>query len=223
MTDLVTDPFVDAAVLGVLDEEDRRYLVERSRKRNIAKGQILFSEGDPSDSVLVLVSGHLKVLRYSRDGDEFILNTVLPGETIGEVGVLSKGPRSATVQATEASVVLTLAGSVIIDLVTERPEMAVALLERLSEMVRRITGVATDLVFLDLRQRVAQYLLQLTRAAPHLLRSDLTQGEVAASIGASRQRVNACLREFASQGWIRMESRSLRVIDREALTRIVSN
>lgn len=221
LTDLEVDPFAGAAVLGVLDESDRQYLVDRSRRRKIEKNQILFLEGDPSDSVLVLISGRLKVLRYSEDGDEFILNTVVPGDTIGEVGVFSKGPRSATVQATEPSVVLNLAGSVIIELVSERPALAVALLERLSEMVRRITGVAADLVFLDLRQRVARYLLQLTMAAPQVPRSTLTQGEVAASIGASRQRVNACLRDFANLGWIKMESRNLEVLDRQALTDVV--
>jgi CRP/FNR family cyclic AMP-dependent transcriptional regulator len=222
MTGLENDPFAGAVVLGVLDETDRRYLTERSRRRQIDKGQILFSEGELSDSVLVLVSGHMKVLAYSRDGNEFIVNTVVPGDTIGEVGVLSSGPRSATVQATEASVVLTLAGSVIIDLISQRPLLAIALLERLSDMVRKITGVATDLVFLDLRQRVAKYLLQRATGDQPPVRTGVTQSELAANIGASRQRVNTCLRDFEKQGWITMESRRLRVIDREALTRIIT-
>jgi len=221
LSDLEVDPFAGAAVLGVLDEADRRYLVSRSTRRTIDKGQILFLEGDRSDSVLVLISGHMNVVRYSSDGGQFIMNTVVPGDTIGEVGVLSRSPRSATVQATEQSVVLKLAGSVIIDLLSERPALAVALLERMADMVRRITGVATDLVFLDLRQRVAKHLLQLDTKEPHLVRSDLTQGEVAASIGASRQRVNACLRDFENQGWITMDSRRLRVLDRDALARVV--
>ena len=166
MADLEVDPFASAAVLGVLDAADRQYLVSRSVRRTIDKGQILFLEGDRSDSMLVLISGHMNVLRYSSDGSEFIMNTVVPGDTIGEVGVLSKGPRSATVQATEKSVVLKLAGSVVIDLLSERPALAVALLERMADMVRRITGVATDLVFLDLRQRVAKHLLELGTRSP---------------------------------------------------------
>jgi CRP-like cAMP-binding protein len=216
------DPFAGATVLGVLDESDRRYLAQRSRSKQIDRGQILFSEGDPSDSVLVLVSGHMKVLTYSRDGSEFIVNTVMPGETMGEVGVLSGCPRSATIQATEASVVLVLPGAAIIDLISERPVLAIALLQRLSHLVRRMTGVATDLVFLDLKQRVAKYLLQLDSMDRGKSRPKMTQSQLAANIGASRQRVNACLREFHRQGWIKMESRSLRVLDREALTQVVS-
>ncbi len=221
MTDLEDDPFAIAPVLGVLSDSDRRYLAARSRRRTIGKGQILFTEGGISDSVVLLVTGHMKVLVHSKDGGEFIVNTVAPGETIGEVGVLSGGPRSATVQATEASVVLSLPGSVIVDLIRQRPELAIALLQRLSEMVRRITGVATDLVFLDLRQRVARFIL-LRASDPGSGRSVLTQSEVAASIGASRQRVNACLREFEKLGWISLASRGLRILDPDAIA-LVAN
>lgn len=86
------DPFAEATVLGVLEDRDRKYLVDHSRMRRIHRGQILFSEGEASDSVLVLISGHMNVLTYSREGSEFIVNSVLPGDTIGEVGVLSRAP-----------------------------------------------------------------------------------------------------------------------------------
>jgi CRP/FNR family transcriptional regulator, cyclic AMP receptor protein len=213
------DPLAGATVLGVLEESERKYLASRSRRRNLDKGQILFTEGERSDSVLVLLSGRLKVLRYSQEGDPFIVDTVLPGNSIGEVGVFSKGPRSATVQASEASVVLELPESVIMDLISKRPAACVALLERVSTMVRRLTGVAADLVFLDLRQRVAKYLLDRRLGDARSVNDRLTQSEVAASIGASRQRVNACLRDFERQGWIAMESRRLRVIDPDGLAR----
>jgi len=169
--------------------------------------------------VLVLLSGHMKVLRYSQDGDPFIVNTVVPGDSIGEVGVFSKGPRSATVQAAEESVVLELPASVIMELISTRPAACIVLLECVSGMVRRLTDVAADLVFLDLRQRVAKYLLEDRLAETRSTTNRLTQSEVAASIGASRQRVNACLREFERQGWISMETRRLEVIDPEGLAR----
>jgi CRP-like cAMP-binding protein len=222
MTGLEDEPFAGAAVLGALEASDQRFLAERGRRKQLDKGQILFTEGAVSDSVFVLVSGYMKVVTYSADGAEFIVNTVTPGETIGEIGVLSGAPRSATVQATEASVVLALPKSVIIDLISQRPGLAVALLQRLSHMVRRTTDLASDLVFLDLRQRVAKHLLNRDLDASQSVQRRLTQSDLAAQIGASRQRVNACLREFHDQGWISLESRSLRVLDRDALTRILS-
>ena len=216
------DPFADAAVLGALERADRARLARQSRRRQLDTGQILFLEGDQSDSVVVLVSGRMKVLTYSKAGAELVLNAVLPGETVGEIGVLSGAPRSATIQATEESVVLSLPRTVIVDLVSSRPALALALLRRLSELVRRATGLASDLVFLDLRQRVAKYLLAQdgdgTAAAGH----GLTQSDLAANVGASRQRVNACLRDFQQQGWVTIEPRRVRVRDARALALIVA-
>lgn len=219
MIDPGIDPLAGATILGVLEESERHYLASRGRHRRLDRGQILFTEGEQSDSVLVLLSGHMKVLRYSQDGDPFIVNTVVPGDSIGEVGVFSKGPRSATVQAAEESVVLELPASVIMELISTRPAACIVLLECVSGMVRRLTDVAADLVFLDLRQRVAKYLLEDRLAETRSTTNRLTQSEVAASIGASRQRVNACLREFERQGWISMETRRLEVIDPEGLAR----
>lgn len=222
MTGLDDEPFAGAVVLGALEASDQRLLVEQGRRKQLAKGQILFTEGAVSDSVFVLISGHMKVVTYSAEGAEFIVSTVTPGETIGEIGVLSGTSRSATIQATEACVVLALPKSVIIDLISQRPGLAVALLQRLSHMVRRTTDLASDLVFLALRQRVAKHLLSQDPHGSGSVQRRETQSDLAAQVGASRQRVNACLREFHDQGWISLESRSLRVLDRDALTRILS-
>ena len=217
MSDLDADPLAGATILGVLEQSERKLLASKGRSRRLDKGQILFVEGEESTSVLVLLSGHMKILRSSSDGDPFIVNTVVPGDSIGEIGVLSRGPRSATVQAGEESVVLELPASVIMELVSTRPAACIALLECMAGMVRRLTDVATDLVFLDLRQRVAKYLLEDRRAGSRSSTDRLTQSDLAASIGASRQRVNACLRDFERRGWISLESRRLRILDPEGL------
>jgi CRP/FNR family transcriptional regulator, cyclic AMP receptor protein len=229
MSTIDRDPFAHSPVFGVLDEDDRASLAERSRRVDVDKGQVVICEGEASDSVLVLLSGQMKVVTYSQDGDEFILNTVVPGDTVGEIGVLSGGPRSATVRATEKSTVLTLSRSAIVEIIEERPALAVVLLEQLSNMVNRVTGVAADLVHLDLSQRVAKYLLQKTGgraggaggAGGNSL--GVTQSELAASVGASRQRVNNCLQEFQRNGWIDIEARRLTVRDRAALEGVVGD
>jgi CRP/FNR family transcriptional regulator, cyclic AMP receptor protein len=221
MSTIERDPFVGSSVFGVLDEADRAYLTERSRRVEVEKGQIVICEGDASDSVLILLSGQMKVVSYSQEGDEFILNTVAPGDTIGEIGVLSGGPRTATIQATAPSNLLTLSRAAIIQIIEERPALAVALLARLSKMVNRLTDVASDLVHLDLAQRVAKHLLQNTNGSAEGTSLGVTQADLAASVGASRQRVNNCLQEFQRNGWIDIESRRLTVRDRTALEDVV--
>ena len=223
MSTIDRDPFAHSPVFGVLDEANRTYLTERSRRVEVDKGQVVICEGDASDAVLVLLSGQMKVVTYSQEGDEFILNTVVPGDTIGEIGVLSGGPRTATVQATAPSSVLTLSRAALVQIIEEHPALAVVLLEHLSKMVNRVTGVASDLVHLDLAQRVAKYLLQSTNGHAEGTTVGVTQAELAASVGASRQRVNNCLQEFQRNGWIDVESRRLTVRDRGALVDVVGD
>ena len=223
MSALEGDPFAGSGILGVLDADDRDYLTQRSRRMAVGKGQVIISEGEPSNSVLVLLTGALKVVTYSLEGDEFIVNTILPGETVGEMGVLSGRPRSATVQATVPSTVLVLPKSVIFQLIEERPVLAIALLRRLSNMVSRVTGVASDLVHLDLSQRVAKYLVEKTSGPGRSDSLRLTQSELASTVGASRQRVNNCLRDFQKNGWIELASKQVTVLEKEALLELVNS
>ncbi len=179
------DPFANSNVLGCLSAEDRRRLTERCVERSFAKGQIVYFEGQTSDSMLALVEGHLKVSTFSSDGNELLLATVTPGEIIGELGVLSTNPRSATVTATTASRALVLSGAVVMELMAERPAVAAAMLRRLADMVRKTTEAASDLVFLDLNQRVAKFLID--RADDSTAELRVIQSDLAAAIGASRR------------------------------------
>ena len=213
------DPFANSTVLGILPAEDRRRLTERCLERRFDKGQIVYFEGQTADSMLALVEGHLKVSTFSSDGNELLIATVIPGEIIGELGLLSTDPRSATVTATAPSRALVLTRAVVMELIEERPAMAVAMLCRLADMVRKTTEVASDLVFLDLPQRVAKYLIDNAAESSGGIR--VIQSDLAAAIGASRQRVNASLQDFQRRGWISLESRTVRLLDPEALRRVL--
>jgi CRP-like cAMP-binding protein len=94
-------------------------------------GQVVFSEGATADSLLFLAEGQLKVSIFSPDGSELLLSMVFPGETIGELGMLSATPRSATVTAIRRSRALTLSRSVVMELIEERPSVGVAMLRQL--------------------------------------------------------------------------------------------
>jgi CRP-like cAMP-binding protein len=213
------DPFANSTVLGILPAEDRRRLTERCLERRFDKGQIVYFEGQVADSMLALVAGHLKVSTFSSEGSELLIATVTPGEIIGELGVLSTDPRSATVTATTPSRALVLSRAVVMELIEERPAMAVAMLCRLADMVRKTTEAASDLVFLDLPQRVAKFLID--KAADSSGGVRVIQSDLAAAIGASRQRVNASLQEFQRRGWISLESRTVHILDPDALRQVL--
>jgi CRP/FNR family transcriptional regulator/CRP/FNR family cyclic AMP-dependent transcriptional regulator len=200
-------------VLGVLAPEDRSRLSKQCIERKFAKNQVVYVAGAPADSMLVLASGELKISSYSGDGTELILASVLPGEMIGELGMLSDLPRSATVIATRPSSGMMLSRVVVVQLI--EPAVALAMLQNLADMMRRMNGIAADLVFLDVQQRVARFLVD--NAPRHSNTVRVTQTHLGAAVGASRQRVNMCLQELQRQGWITIAGGAIRVLDSDAL------
>ena len=215
------DPFANSDILGSLTAEDRARLTDQCMERRFDKGQTVYCQGEPADSMLVLKTGCLKISTFSSEGDELVVSKVLPGKIIGELGILSNAPRSATVVAVQRSTALTLPRTVVMDLVERRPAVAIAMLEQLANMVRRTTDTAADLVFLSLAQRVAKYLLE--RDAQPRTDMRITQAELASAIGASRQRVNACLQNFQRQGLIALAPKSIRLSNRNALSELVTS
>jgi len=211
----ISELLARSRVLGVLTPQDRARLSAQCVSRQFAKNQVVYVEGGPADSMLVLTSGELKVSNYSAEGAELILASVMPGETIGELGMLSDLARSATVIATKPSAAMTLSRVVVMQLIEERPAVAVAMLRHLADMTRKMNGVAADLVFLDVNQRVARFLVSHARVPSGIV--TVTQAHLASTIGASRQRVNMCLQEFQREGWVALSSGTIRIVDRDAL------
>jgi CRP/FNR family transcriptional regulator, cyclic AMP receptor protein len=115
--------------------------------------------------------------------------------------------------------VLRLPREDVLRVATGSPALVRALLGSLAEVVRRLTGAAADLVFLDIPRRVAKLLLTL----PPDGGTALTQAEMADRVGASRQSLNAALQDFQRRGWITVARREIGVRDRAALRRFVGD
>jgi CRP/FNR family transcriptional regulator len=106
-----------------------------------------------------------------------------------------------------------------------RPEVAQALLQALAHRLRRTSEAMSDLVFADVPGRVAKALLELGEKfgaasdAGLYVHHDLTQEELAQLVGASRETVNKALADFVSRGWIRLETRSVELLDIDRLAK----
>ena len=111
-----------------------------------------------------MASGLVKVVLSSEHGDEVLLATLGPGETLGELALLDGAPRSAAVVAVEPTTVLTLSRETVLGLLSNQPTVLDALLCSLGGLVRRLTEQTGDLVFLDLGGRLAKLLLRLAEA-----------------------------------------------------------
>lgn len=202
-------------------EVDR--VVASSRMRTFRRGQIVCTTGDPGDTLIVVVSGQVKIGVRSADGAELILTIVGPGATIGEVSVADGGPRSADVETVAESQLLFVPREAVQVVCARVPAAADALTGAIAAALRRLTETTSDLVFLDLPRRVAKMLLSQPRTNDGVLSQQLTQEEYARLLGSTRQTVNIALRGFERRGWIEMHDRSVTVRQPAALARFAGD
>lgn len=204
----------------VLDE-----LSQQAVERKFSKSYRVFHQGDPGNSVFVLVSGAVKVSVTSEKGDEMVLITLEPPASFGELAVIDGRERSATVETLEETSVLMLRGDPLQALMDRDPSLAKGMLRSLGDLVRRLTDRAADFVFLDLHSRVAKLLLQLADARGEqtdegtVLDLHLTQGDIAQMVGGSRQSVNQIIRSFENRGYLEVHRKVVILKDLDVLAR----
>ena len=219
------DVLKKAPLFARLEDEAARTLFSAMGTIRLAKGDVLFREGDLEDRLYIVVSGKIKLGRSGSAGRENLLAVLGPGQMFGELSVFDPGPRSSTATAVTASEIRTLEHEELMGWLTGRPEVAQGLLAQMAARLRRANDVVADLVFSDVPGRVAKQLLELAkrfgdRADDGIhVHHDLTQEELAQLVGASRETVNKALADFAARGWIRLEPRSVTILDVERVQR----
>ena len=190
-----------------------------SRLRVFRRGQVVFTRGDPSDTLFVVISGRVKVVVRSADGGELTLTIIQPGGVFGELGIADGGPRSADADALDECQLLLVPLETVQGICAREPPVVQALLNSTTATLRRLTEAASDLVFLDLPRRVAKVLLSLPRGDDGVIRPALSQEELAHQAGGTRQSINATLRGFERRGWIEVHDRAVTIRQVPALRR----
>jgi CRP/FNR family cyclic AMP-dependent transcriptional regulator len=207
-------------LFGGIDESMRRRIAEHVAERVVERGQCVFTQDQSGDRMYVLAEGAVKLFVSSRDGGIVELVRHRPPATFGEVALLDGGPRSASAEATERSVLLVVTRAELLALLRSEEQVAEALLRTLGTIVRRTTRQVSDLAFLDLQGRVARQLLVLAgngNGSGTARTRQVTQGELASMVSGARQTVNQALRSLETRGYIRADGRSFEILDRERL------
>jgi CRP/FNR family cyclic AMP-dependent transcriptional regulator len=206
-----------------IDEVTQRRIAERVAERVVERGQSVFEQDQPGDRMYVLAEGAVKLFVSSRNGDIVELVRHRPPATFGEVALLDGGPRSASAEAVERSILLVVTRAELLDLLRSEEQVAEALLRILGKIVRRTTRQVTDLAFLDLQGRVARQLLVLAddgRAHGTARIRQVTQAELASMVSGARQTVNRALRSLEERGFIRSCGRGFEIVDRDQLEQL---
>jgi CRP-like cAMP-binding protein len=189
------------------------------------RGHVIFSEGEQGDRLYIIANGKVKIGRKSPDGRENLLAVFGPSDMFGELSIFDPGPRTSSATTITEVRAYTMDRTALREWIAKRPDIAEQLLRVIARRLRRTNNSLADLIFTDVPGRVAKALLQLARQfgsqESGLLRvtHDLTQEEIAQLVGASRETVNKALADFAQRGWLRLEGKSVLILEPERLAR----
>ena len=214
-------------VFAGLSTEDVARVAEVSVTRFFEAGEVVFREGDDSNTCYIVRTGLARAIREHSDGRSITLSNFGPGDIFGELAMFDNERRSATVDTLEKTEVIAILGSDMRRLMSEHPEIAVKLISALAQRLRATNERLARQSFQTVQSRVAAVLAQLVQAA----RADgpgegdvlitSTQADLAQLAGSSRESASRFLAVLERAGIITQGRGKLTVHDAHALERYV--
>ncbi|MET0509904.1 MAG: Crp/Fnr family transcriptional regulator [Burkholderiaceae bacterium] len=188
---------------GLTDGQIER-LAAGSVRRNFPKGRTIVAEGEPSQSLYVLLSGRAKVQRSDTEGKEVILSVLGPGECFGEMSLIDDAPRSASVITLESSDFMSIAKESFKAILASSPEICLRIMKGLVKRLRDADKKIETLALLDVYGRVARVLLDFSEEVGNdrVVKNKLPRQEIAKMIGASREMVSRVMKGLETEGYI---------------------
>mgnify|MGYP002713980514 CR=1 FL=1 len=221
----VEETLARAGIFQGVDPDAVQSLIKELDTVKFPRGTTIFNEGEPGDRLYIITSGKVKLARHTADGRENLLTVMGPSDMFGELSIFDPGPRTSSAVCVTEVECATMSADQLRDWIDEHPGIAKQLLRVLARRLRRTNNSLADLIFTDVPGRVAKTLLQLANrfGTPEggavRVNHDLTQEEIAQLVGASRETVNKALATFAHRGWIRLEGKSVVIVDTEHLAK----
>ena len=188
-----------------LKADELQALDATSSTRSFPKNTVVIHENDPADSLFVIESGKVKVYCSDKNGKEFIMNTLGPGDYFGELALLDDSTRSASVRTVEKSDFRIVMKEDFNRVLDDHPNIT-------RQRVRKLTADVKSLALQDVYGRVANVLMDLSEERGDgtlFIPEKLTQQDIADRVGASREMVARILKDLTIGEYIRFEGRHI--------------
>jgi CRP/FNR family transcriptional regulator, dissimilatory nitrate respiration regulator len=204
-----------------------KQIVEISKialNRSFNRGHTVFSEGDEANGFYILVSGRIKIFKLSSEGKEQILHIFESGEPFGEAALFAGETFPAYAETLEESEVIFFPRKAFMELIKRDPSLTMNMLAILSLRLKHFTRLVEDLSLKEVPQRLAAYLLYLSESKdePNNVELEILKGQLASLLGTIPETLSRILSKMASQGFIQVQGRKIKLLDRKALKDLAS-
>lgn len=191
------------------------------RSRNYRKNQVIFSQGDNSDELYVVLKGKVRIFKTSPGGNKTLINLFSTHDIIGEIATIDRQPRSATAQALGPGMLLEMAGSKFRQYLQEIPALSLAMTGLLVAKLRWTAAYAETIAQYDAAGRLLHILLlyneqfgeALEQGKSYMLDMGLNQEDLASLVGARREWINRILQEWRRRNLIKYQGGKIIILD----------
>lgn len=205
-----------------LSDRSLNMLARGCRFKEVEPGEALFFQADESEAAFVVKSGKVSIVLNSPDGREMVINRMHRGDLFGELGLLTKKPRSTSAIAHSKCELLMMPREVFLDVLEHEPHLALRMLELTASRLQMSGKRESALAFLDAQARLSSLLLELEK---HEEKGYVTisQEELAQHTGLIRQTVAKALGKWRRAGWLITGRGRILILNRKALAELESN
>ncbi len=196
---------------------DREAIAARLIERRFPKHATIVEEGLPGDYMYIIREGRVKVTLSSEDGREKIMDFLTAGDFFGEMSLLDRAPRSASVETVEPVRLLALSRGDFLDLLRNSSELALSVIQVLVSRLREADDQASSLSFEGVKERVVRLLRRIAvdEGDGARLTPKLTHQDMANMIGTSRETVTRIVKQLKTDGWLGQQGKRYVILSDE--------
>lgn len=208
------------ALLASWGASELQDLLERATLCAMKKGDVLLHQGDRGDYLIILLDGTIRVSMVASNGREIILDYLEAGSVLGEIALLDGGERTASATALGDGQYLKLGARAFREVLEKHPSVAWRLLRELARRLRNANNtIESDRAYAS-GPRLARSLQRLIHNGAQGVALKLSQSELGAFAGISRENINRQLGAWADAGVVELEHGRVRVLDMDVLEEI---
>lgn len=201
--------------------------IKQGHFRAYQRGEVIYFTEDPAATLYLIANGKVRLLRYTPEGEEVVLNILGRGELFGELAILGGGLREEVAEAMEAdTMICPVKVEEMEELMKDNQSLSLKIHKLIGLKLRRLERRVEALVFKDVKQRLAEFLLEWAQQHPKdergWIEHRLTHKDIASLIGTSRQTVTSTMNEWRELGWIDFDRKSMIILQAKALSAIKS-
>jgi len=180
-------------------------------ERRYARNTTIVEEGLAGDYMYVIREGRVKVTKLSDEGREKILNFLDEGGFFGEMALLDRAPRIASVKTLKPVRLLALSRTDFLNALRTSPDLAMAVIQELVRRLREVDEQASSLSFQRVKERTKGLLRRLAQESAddpeRRTTAALTHQQIADMIGTSRETVTRVVKELKLDGWLHQDGK----------------